>query len=355
MTRGELVPYHRVDGRALVALLTEERDTQIGHLVCVPGLTEGLCEPRSYFDALVEAVGDTYRVVSPLLRSSYYGYGVQSLRDDADDLAALIDFLQQQHDGDSATPRRRVPGRLALLGFSTGCQDMVTLLRHHRERLRDVLDLVVLQAPVSDRECMCMEAGHAEELERVRRLRATHGERALLDWHAPLVYTAYRYLSLAERLGDDDLFSSDLTRDEMERRLGHLRDALPPTARLVSVHGTADETVPRGDTGARARRKLQHVTRADALVLRGAGHDLTARHGADRMRCVRAFARFWRDELLPHVRAGAGSAKQSRARVYLDDGSNDGGGGDRDAAEADRDGIARAFADHAPDWPPQRS
>ena len=75
-----------------------------------------------------------------LLSSSYGGWGTASLSRDADELAALVAHLRAE----------RGAVRVALMGHSTGCQDIVALLRRGDAAAR--VNAVVLQAPVSDRD-----------------------------------------------------------------------------------------------------------------------------------------------------------------------------------------------------------
>ncbi|CAM9196971.1 unnamed protein product [Ectocarpus fasciculatus] len=112
-------------------------------------------------------------------------------------------------------------------------------MKHGRPDLRAAVVGVVLQAPVSDREyleTLPSTEGFIEEA----RARGGGGELmpAAAD-EAPI--TAARFLSLATKEGDDDMFSADLTADERHSRLGHM--ASVPTAAFLSG---ADQFVPRG-------------------------------------------------------------------------------------------------------------
>lgn len=56
--------------------------------------------------------------------------------------------------------------------------------------------------------------------------------------------TASRYLSLFDKYGDDDFFSSDLTNDELNDRLGFLREYYNHGLRLVVAFGDKDRYIP---------------------------------------------------------------------------------------------------------------
>ena len=98
---------------------------------------------------------------------------------------------------------------------------------------RPPIDGGILQAPASDREALIMLMG--PELYKSSCIAATkmvddgNGEEILPKKETNYVYpapcTARRWLSLAspKRDGDDDYFSSDLTDEQLLRRLGRYR------------------------------------------------------------------------------------------------------------------------------------
>jgi pimeloyl-ACP methyl ester carboxylesterase len=90
--------------------------------------------------------------------------------------------------------------------------------------------------------------------------------------HVPL--TAYRYASLNDRLGDDDMFSNDLTDTELESRLGHVTI---PTALVFSLK---DEYVPKHVQIPELAHRIAAAiskgpTRPAALLVDGANHALS--------------------------------------------------------------------------------
>jgi hypothetical protein len=186
-------------------------------LVAVGGLTDGFFA-TPYLPALAAAAADAgWGLVTPLLRSSHAGWGVASLDGDAADLATLADHLGAE----------RGATHIALVGHSTGCQDAVRYAGTQAHigggpRGRPALTAVVLQAPVSDREWLATQPQTAARLAAARAAISQGRPRAIIgtadEWDgAPL--SAARWASLADKGGDDDMFSSDLTDAELEERL----------------------------------------------------------------------------------------------------------------------------------------
>lgn len=244
-------------------------------LVCVPGLTDGLLSLR-YMPMLAEAVRPMgWRVIQPLLSSSYRGWGQGSLDEDVAELDMLLEFLKD----------KRSVEQVVLLGHSTGCQDVVRYLSAGKQ-----LPLVggaILQAPVSDRECVVATHGMgvSEELSKLRQVASTmiaegKGDEAMPRAASKLLgppdlVTAYRFDSLTGHMTDDDMFSSDLTDEELQTRLGHI--AVPT---LIAISAD-DEYVPKCVDSRKLGERLMGATAASAypglaqlVVLEEGGHSL---------------------------------------------------------------------------------
>ena len=188
-------------------------------LVFIGGMYDGLLS-ADYLPELARSLPRGWALVQPLLSSCYAGFGVSSLDRDAAELCRLLHHLQAE--GVAAA---------ALLGFSTGAQDAVHLLRTRGPA--PLVRAVVLQSGVSDREEFLSPACHGEAVVAQRRaavaaaaalVAAGKGDelmpRGTWDGHAPL--SAARCVALGSRLGLDDYFSADLTDAELAARLGHL-------------------------------------------------------------------------------------------------------------------------------------
>lgn len=190
-------------------------------------------------------------MVQPLLSSSHLGYGTGSLQRDAEELDKLLAYLARVH-GDHV--------QFVICGHSTGCQDAVWHSRNGREAKR--LCGLILQAPVSDREVSAGKPGVAENVARAWELvKQGQGESLMprdADW-API--TAYRYLSLNGEHGDDDMFSSDFTDDQLKQRLGHIKVPC-----LIAMP-MADEYVPDSIDKAKISHRMAAVMRDATVVL----------------------------------------------------------------------------------------
>ena len=249
-------------------------------VVAVGGLTDGFFA-LPYLPHLAKLLGADgarngggveWSLITPLLSSSHRGWGTSSLDRDAAELLELSAHLRA---------RRGVDG-IALLGHSTGCQDAVRYAEREREQQRGregageiaraPLVGVILQAPVSDRECFFLDPEAAplaqRRLDRCREavLRGKDPQETVVDfmseWDgAPL--SASRWLSLAAERGDDDYFSSDFSDAELAERLralgggggrggeGEAESAIP----TLIVASLREQYLPKEyDTAAHARR-----------------------------------------------------------------------------------------------------
>jgi hypothetical protein len=114
-------------------------------------------------------------------------------------------------------------------------------LKHGEDaKLLDMVKVIALQAPVSDRET---DDRHDQYITHAHKLIAQQQGEEMMprsSFWAPI--TASRYLSLFDVNGDDDFFSSDLTDDQLRERLSHVgkKDELD----LIAVFSGKDEYVP---------------------------------------------------------------------------------------------------------------
>lgn len=244
-------------------------------VVAVGGLTDGFFA-LPYLPHLADLLradngkneGDIeWSLVTPLLSSSHRGWGTASLDRDAAELLELSAHLRAH---------RGAQG-LALLSHSTGCQDAVRYAEREREKKKGEatsaaapLLVVGLQAPVSDRECQFLDPETAplaqRRLDRCRELREQGQndlETTVIDfmseWDgAPL--SAKRWLSLAEKGGDDDYFSSDFSDSELSERLRALGEGTAiPTLIISSLQ---EQYLPKNyDTAAHGRRLAEAINR----------------------------------------------------------------------------------------------
>lgn len=179
-----------------------------------------------------------WSLVQPVLSSSYLGFGNGGLDRDTDEIAKLMTYLVCHHRAES----------FALVGHSTGCQNAVHFLASGDRELVNMIKVVALQAPVSDRESMSLTPGdHDASIQYARSLVADKKGDEMMPrdaFWAPI--TASRYISLFDLGGDDDFFSSDLSDSELSSRLGHIgRIGVESGLRLLAAFSGRDEYVPQ--------------------------------------------------------------------------------------------------------------
>jgi pimeloyl-ACP methyl ester carboxylesterase len=150
-----------------------------------------------------------------MISSSGLGFGHGSLQRDTDEISKLMEYLIRHHHAD----------KFALIGHSTGCQNAIHLTKYGESALLEKLKCIVLQAPVSDREGAMVDnpKSYESNIQHAKQLQAQGREEEMMPrnvFWAPI--TAYRFLSLQEKGGDDDYFSSDYTDEELIARLKHV-------------------------------------------------------------------------------------------------------------------------------------
>lgn len=104
-----------------------------------------------------------------------------------------------------------------MMGHSTGCQNVLTILRNHSSLLPSSRPHgIIAQAPVSDRQVPFDDDGRMASLaEKARKLREEgKGEEMMGKEESKMMgvgkCSVYRCWSLMCKGGDDDLFSTDL-------------------------------------------------------------------------------------------------------------------------------------------------
>ncbi|OJJ45911.1 hypothetical protein ASPZODRAFT_143778 [Penicilliopsis zonata CBS 506.65] len=211
-------------------------DAQEHLLLYIGGLTDGLLT-TPYTTLLAQSLPKHWTLAQPLLASSYEGFGCASLQTDAQEVAECVSYFRT----------KQKKKTIALLGCSTGCQDIMTyLLKADSPAVQGGM----LQASASDREAMGMFVT-AEQMKI-----AVDAAQALVDRGMPeeivpkehlpkfmtTPMTARRFLSLASPNHDseDDMFSSDLSDEQLARTFG----ALPASTPLCIFYSGNDQFVP---------------------------------------------------------------------------------------------------------------
>ncbi|KAL0258041.1 hypothetical protein SLS55_007212 [Diplodia seriata] len=249
-------------------------------LVFIGGLGEGLGS-TSYMADLVRALQPTeWSIFSLNISSSHQSWGLGHLDRDTDEIAQCLSYVQ-----DYKTDKYGAPGKLALMGHSTGSQHVLHYLsspnphtsapafdadlRHVR---RPALDGAIMQAPVSDREAMQWVLHHGwlgktpsqtkevfDELVAMAKDATTQGSQTC-DFLLPLAMTssigyrntplsARRFLSLVSPESpaaprEDDMFSSDLSDDHLKTTFGMVRERRLLRYKLMVMISGADQSTP---------------------------------------------------------------------------------------------------------------
>ncbi|KAG7692041.1 hypothetical protein KL930_001597 [Ogataea haglerorum] len=211
----------------LTAFEFKNKEVQSKKIVLfIGGLTDGLLTVP-YLPELssgLDKIGWT--LVQIQFTSSYMGWGTGSLERDAYEIGLLVEYLRSERGGSRE--------KVVLMGHSTGCQDTLQYLAKYvpKEPEKQV-EGGILQAAVSDREAIfhaLQQQGKGwEELEELNALARNYVSEGREHEVLPKKYSdlflgapinAYRWLSLATKLGDDDFFSSDLTLKDNKKTFG---------------------------------------------------------------------------------------------------------------------------------------
>lgn len=244
-----------------VAFKTGDYKQQV---IFIGGLTDGFLATE-YLEPLAIALDkEKWSLVQFLLSSSYTGYGITSLKEDAMELDQLISYLINKEDSEG----------VVLLGHSTGCQDIVYYMRTNAPCSRAVR-AAILQAPVSDREYRATLPETAAMIDLASEMIGDSRVSELMPREAnpDAPITASRYHSLCAYNGDDDMFSSDLSDDQLKMRLGHMTNT--PCQVIFSM---ADEYVPDYvDKKALVDRLCRAMGGADKVEIQHGNHSLSNR------------------------------------------------------------------------------
>ncbi|KAF9895288.1 hypothetical protein FE257_000192 [Aspergillus nanangensis] len=251
-------------------------------LLFVGGLGDGLAT-TSYMADLVRALDQTpWSIFTLNLTSSYQSWGLGHLDRDTDEIAQCLQYIHSY----KSDKFNNLPGKLVLMGHSTGSQCVLHYLSRpnphtttprfdpnleHVTRLP--LDGAIMQAPVSDREAIqwVLAEGFCgkspAEIRTVYDTAVRMAKDALRDTDAtfdtllPISVTANicypyntpisarRFLSLVspdspQSPGEDDMFSSDLSEEQLGRTFGRVRDMGMLKSRLLVLFSGADQSVP---------------------------------------------------------------------------------------------------------------
>ncbi|GFF38475.1 UPF0613 protein PB24D3.06c [Aspergillus lentulus] len=252
-------------------------------LVFVGGLGDGLAT-TSYMADLAHALHPTeWSLFTLTLTSSYQSWGLGHLDRDTNEIAQCLNYIKEYKTERFGTSGGS--GKIALMGHSTGSQCVLHYLSRpnphthtpafdpsleHIERMP--LDGAIMQAPVSDREAIqwVLAEGFGDktpaeirpvfEKLTVMAREATRDAEACTDVLLPLAMTslvypahtplsARRFLSLTSpesplSPSEDDLFSSDLSDEQLGKTFGMIREQGLLRGKLMVLFSGADQSVP---------------------------------------------------------------------------------------------------------------
>ncbi|KUJ07466.1 DUF1749-domain-containing protein [Mollisia scopiformis] len=230
-----------------------------------------------YPSKISDALPPTWTLAQVHLSSSYTGWGTSSLQKDVKELFKCVSYF-----------RGIKSGKIVLMGHSTGCQDVMEYLTGPGHETRVPVDGSIIQAPVSDREAICMsmkpelykhsceaaqkmvDAGEGDEILPSKATNNTFG----------IPVTAKRWLSLLSpnHDGDDDYFSSDLKDEQLMKSFGSLPAGVPL---CILVSGSDEHMAPSIDKAVLVKRWVEIVKKGKGVVdegysgvVKGATHNL---------------------------------------------------------------------------------
>ncbi|KAF2156313.1 putative siderophore biosynthesis lipase/esterase [Myriangium duriaei CBS 260.36] len=248
-------------------------------ILFVGGLGDGLAT-TSYMVDMVHALDKTkWSIFSVNLTSAYQSWGLGHLDRDTDEIAKCLEYIKEYKTAKFGS------SKVVLMGHSTGSQNVLHYLHRpnphdsttpfdpylqHDKRLP--LDGAIMQAPVSDREAvhaiikdgLCGTSPSemksiVEQLEKLARDGASQSDTH--DTILPLSLTSKiypantpvsgrRFLSLVspqspESPSDDDLFSSDLSDEQLAKTFGTIQQQGLLRNKLMVLISGNDQSYPK--------------------------------------------------------------------------------------------------------------
>lgn len=270
---------------------------------------------------LVAALEKTpWSIFTLQLSSSYDGWGSGSLDQDIEEIAECVNYVREYKSVNFG------PGRIAIMGHSTGSQDVLSYLYRPNPLLkspgchveinsvkRPVIDGAIMQAPVSDREAILnvLENGthrdspsaireHFNKMVEFARRNTSSGD-GTMDVMLPIEWTTRiypvttpiscrRFLSLAspdspKKPSLDDLFSSDLSNDRLHETFGAIATQGLLRHKLMILYSGRDRSVPkwvdksnlmqRWKTAANQNGKVEIWDSENSMIIPNASHALS--------------------------------------------------------------------------------
>ncbi|KAK0642862.1 hypothetical protein B0T16DRAFT_414862 [Cercophora newfieldiana] len=272
--------HHYTETQVAYEFTSATNPSQPHSVLFLGGLGDGLAT-TSYVADVVQGLQPTeWSIFSLTLTSSYQGWGFGHLDRDTDEIAQCIRYIQGYKKDKFGSP-----GKIVVFGHSTGSQCVIHYLSRPNPHtgsptfdpylehcLRPVLDGAIMQAPVSDREAILYIMRDGFLGRTPEELRETYDKLIALakegverggpfDTMLPITLTSQfgyspntpvscrRFLSLVSpgtpsQPGDDDMFSSDLGKEQLGKTFGMIRERGLIRGKLTVLMSGADQSVP---------------------------------------------------------------------------------------------------------------
>ncbi len=152
-------------------------------------------------------------------------------------------------------------------------------MKKYQKTSHSIIKGVILHGPVSDREYAMISPFYEKNLKIAKSLRRQKRNINSLmpkeSWDSKdIPITCNRWLSLNEKMNFEDMFSSDLTFEEMSQKIGHLKGY-----KSLIVFCGGDEYVPSKIDKKKLLTKICKCCGAHGFLFQGADHYLKKKDG----------------------------------------------------------------------------
>ncbi|KAJ5073253.1 hypothetical protein M0811_08935 [Anaeramoeba ignava] len=232
-------------------------------IVFIHGLTEGFLS-TSYLGILEKEVTRIgFHFVQFLMRSSYKSAGLETLETDSEDIENLLNFLQKKFNCE----------KFILIGHSTGCQNIVHFLKTKKPSF-SLVSHCILQAPVSDRDYITkLPEFDMNSLVFAQKCIERNKKKEIINqniFQSP--FCAERWFSLCSKEGEDDMFSEDLSKEELSEKFSQILQ------NILLVFSSNDEYVPNlvsyPNLASRISSSFINAKSVTLKLIEGAPHNL---------------------------------------------------------------------------------
>ncbi|KAE8388194.1 hypothetical protein BDV23DRAFT_159534 [Aspergillus alliaceus] len=315
MAKGQPGILHQYAERLVAFEFTRGNQRKPHSIIFIGGLSDGLWTVDYMTDLVTALQNSEWSVFSLVLSSSYNGWGVGRLGQDIDEIAQCVKYARDY--------KKQLfgPGKVVIMGHSTGSQDVMHYLSCPNPRprhpvldkdvepmVRPPVDGAIMQAPVSDRESILYvlnsgtERDSPENMQELYRQAVTDAKKntyedgnsvetivplsvtARIGYSSSTAVSSRRFLSLAspdspQKPDEDDLFSSDLSDAQLQKTFGVIGSRGLLRSRLMVLYSGRDQSVPSWvDKGVLVKRwstVAGEFWHPKSMIIPGASHALS--------------------------------------------------------------------------------